>query len=433
MESLKSTIVSWGVAAAFGWFAFATAHAQQVVEYGTDAILPPPKATPSKTKLAKVIGWPEGKTPTPAAGYRAVKFADGMNSPRWIYQAPNGDVFVSEARTVKRGVERIKDLVSGKARSQNENLEISSHQIILLRDTDGDAKPDLRRVYLDGLNQPFGMLVLGDHFYVANTDGLWRYPYDPGASSIVAAGEKVVDLPAGGYNNHWTRNVIANAEGTKLYVSVGSGSNVGENGMEHEVRRAAILEVDPDGKGERLFASGLRNPVGMDWEPHGGALWTAVNERDELGDALVPDYITSVRDGGFYGWPYAYWGTNPDPSWEGKHRDSVAMSITPDYALGSHTASLGLAFSRQEGFKPGAYVGQHGSWNRSEFVGYKVLYVPFDRGMPSGMPVDFLTGFIADAEKGEVYGRPVCVLFAKQGYMLVSDDAANTIWAVVPE
>lgn len=390
-------------------------------------------ATPSKTKLAKVIGWPEGKMPTVAPGYRVVKFADGLNNPRWIYQAPNGDVFVSEARTVKRGLERIKDLVSGKAKSQNENFEVSSHQIILFRDADGDGMPELQRVYLDGLNQPFGMLVLDNHFYVANTDGLWRFPYDPAASSIVADGQKLVDLPAGGYNNHWTRNIIANADGSKIYISVGSGSNVGENGMEHEVRRAAILEINPDGSGERLFASGLRNPVGMDWEPQSGALWTAVNERDELGDALVPDYVTVVNDGGFYGWPYAYWGTTPDPNWEGKHHDLVAKSITPDYALGAHTASLGLAFSRHKSFKPGAYVGQHGSWNRSEFVGYKVLYVPFKQGAPAGMPEDFLTGFIADTEKGEVYGRPVCVLFTQQGNMLVSDDAANTIWAVIPE
>jgi len=408
-------------------------YAQQVVEYGKDVRLPAPMATPSATKLSKVIGWPEGRMPVAAPGYRVVKFAAGLNSPRWAYVAPNGDIFVSEARTVKRGAERIKELMSGKARSRNENLEVSSHQIILFRDADGDGKPELQRVYLDGLNQPFGMLVLGDYFYVANTDALWRFPYDPKAQSIVAEGEKLVELPAGGYNNHWTRNIIANAYGSKIYISVGSGSNVGENGMEHEVRRACILEVNPDGTGERIFASGLRNPVGMDWEPETGKLWTAVNERDELGDALVPDYITAVQEGGFYGWPYAYWGPKPDPNWAGKHPDSVQLSITPDYALGSHTASLGLAFSRHNGFRPGAYIGQHGSWNRSAFVGYKVLYVPFENGQPSGMPEDFLAGFIADAAEGTVYGRPVGVTFTRQGYMLVTDDAANTIWAVLPE
>lgn len=405
---------------------------QDIVEYGKDARLPPPKATPSETKLAKVIGWPAGRTPVAIKGYRVIRFAEGLNSPRWIYEAPNGDLFVSEARTVKRGVERIKELVSGKAQSRNENLEVSSHQIILFRDTDGDGQPDLQRVYLDGLNQPFGMLVLDNHFYVANTDGLWRFPYDPEASSIVTEGEKLLDLPAGGYNNHWTRNIVANADGSKIYISVGSGSNVGENGMEHEVRRANILEINPDGTGERVYASGLRNPVGMDWEPQTGALWTAVNERDELGDALVPDYITRVKEGGFYGWPYAYWGSNPDPSWTGKHPDLVAKSIVPDYALGSHTASLGLAFSKVKGFRRGAYIGQHGSWNRSEFVGYKILYVPFENGEPQGMPEDFLTGFIADAEKGEVYGRPVGVTFTKNGYLLVADDAGNMIWAVIP-
>jgi len=406
---------------------------QEVVEYGKDARLPAAKATPSETKLSKVIGWPEGKMPVAPQGYRVVRFAEGLNNPRWIYEAPNGDLFVSEARTVKRGLDRIKDLVSGKAKSQNENLEVSSHQVVLFRDTDGDGRPDFQGVYLDGLNQPFGMLVLGNHFYVANTDGLWRFPYDPEASSIVAEGEKLLDLPAGGYNNHWTRNIVANADGSKIYVSVGSGSNVGENGMEHEVRRANILEINPDGTEERVYASGLRNPVGMDWEPQTGALWTAVNERDELGDALVPDYITAVKEGGFYGWPYAYWGPNPDPNWSGKHKDLIAKSIVPDYALGSHTASLGLAFSKSDGFKPGAYIGQHGSWNRSEFVGYQVLYVPFENGKPQGMPLDFLTGFIADAEKGEVYGRPVGVTFTKNGYLLVADDAGNTIWAVLPE
>lgn len=411
-----------------------SAHAQEeIVEYGKNVRLPAPMATPSKVKLAKVIGWPEGKTPVAPAGYRVVKFAEGLNNPRWIYEAPNGDLFVSEARTVKRGMDRIKDLLSGKAKSQNENLEVSSHQIMLFRDTDGDGTPDLQRVYLDGLNQPFGMLVLGNHFYVANTDGLWRFPYDPDALSIVADGERLLDLPAGGYNNHWTRNIIANTDGDKIYISVGSGSNVGENGMEHEVRRAAILEIDVDGSNERVYASGLRNPVGMDWEPQSGALWTAVNERDELGDELVPDYITTVQQGGFYGWPYAYWGPRPDPNWKGQHQELVAKSITPDYALGSHTASLGLAFSRNKGFPQGAYVGQHGSWNRSEFVGYKVVYVPFKSGEPSGMPEDFLTGFIADEEKGEVYGRPVGVTFTGHGYLLVTDDAANTIWAVIPD
>lgn len=382
----------------------------KIEEYGTAVKLPEPMATESAIKTSKVIGWPEEKTPIAPAGYRVVKFADGFQNPRWVYVAPNGDVFIAESQT------------TGK----------SANRITLLRDADGDGIADSKNTFLENLNRPFGMLVLGDYFYVANTDALWRYTYKAGDKTITGKGEKLLDLPAGGYNNHWTRNLIANADGTKIYVTVGSGSNAGENGMEHERRRANILEINPDGTGEKIYAAGLRNPVGVDWEPVTGKLWTAVNERDELGDQLVPDYITSVEENGFYGWPYAYWGKNPDPRLNDAREDLVAESIVPDFALGSHTASLGLAFNRSEKFQTGAYVGQHGSWNRAEFAGYKVVFVPFEDGKPTGEYKDFLTGFIADEEKSEVYGRPVGVAFAQQGYMLVTDDSGHTVWAVLP-
>ena len=278
------------------------------------------------------------------------------------------------------------------------------------------------------------MALVGDELYVANTDGVVRFPYREGQTRIDAPGELILPLPAGGYNNHWTRNIIASPDGQKLYVSVGSASNVGEYGMDEEIRRANILEINPDGSGEKVFASGLRNPNGMDWAPETGALWTAVNERDGLGDDLVPDYITSVRDSGFYGWPYSYYGQNEDPRRAGERPDLVARAIVPDYALGSHTASLGLVFydgdSFPERYRGGAFIGQRGSWNRSEFSGYKVVFVPFDGGQPSGAPEDFLTGFIADPERGEAYGRPVGLALLPDGSLLVADDAGNTVWRV---
>jgi len=374
--------------------------------------LPAPYATPASRKNSEVIGWPEGKTPVAPAGFKVNKFADGLSNPRWIYVGPNGDIFVAEAST-GRG---------------------TSNRILLLRDNDKDGRAETKEVFLQGLNRPFGMLILNNSFYVANTDGIIRYPYKTGETNISAAGKKILELPAGGYNNHWTRNLLANADGSKIYVTVGSGSNVAEHGIEHEHRRAAILEINPDGSGEVLYASGLRNPVGMDWAPGTSTLWTAVNERDNLGDELVPDYITSVKKGGFYGWPYSYFGQNADPRMKGQGADLVKKAIVPDVAMGSHTASLGLTFYKgtafPERFRKGAFVGQHGSWNRSEFSGYKVMFVPFAGGKPSGPPEDFLSGFIADESKSEVYGRPVCVAELSDGALLVTDDAANTIWRV---
>jgi glucose/arabinose dehydrogenase len=378
----------------------------------TSVNLPEPFATPAVKKNSKVIGWPEGKTPVAPEGFVVTKFADKLNSPRWFYVTPNGDLLVSESQT---------------------NRKKSANDIILFRDADHDGNYELRKTFMKDLNQPLGMLVLNSWFYVGNTDGIYRYPYKPGQLEITEGGQKILDLPAGGYNNHWTRNILPNADGSKLYVTVGSGSNVAEHGIDNEKRRADILEINPDGTGERIFASGIRNPVGLAWEPVTKTMWTAVNERDNLGDDLVPDYLTSVKDGGFYGWPYAYYGPHPDPRMNGERMDLVEKTIVPDVDLGSHTASLGLAFYTQKAFpkryQGGAFIGQHGSWNRSSFVGYKVVFVPFTNGKP-GKPEDFLTGFIADESKNEVYGRPVGTFVMDDGSLLVADDAANTIWRV---
>lgn len=397
-------------------------------EYGDSLDLKAPFDSEPQNKFAKVLGWPEGTLPKAPEGFEVVKFADSLNSPRNVYAAPNGDVFIAQARTERTGED------DAKVDARNVFRDKSPNNIIRLRDTDGDGVADSHEVFLSNLSQPYGMLILDEFFYVANTDELVRYPFDPETGEIQSAmGEQILELPAGGYNNHWTRNLTTNADGSKIYITVGSAGNVGEDGMEKEVRRAAVLEINPDGSNECIYAFGLRNPVGIAFEPHSGKLWTAVNERDELGDELVPDYMTSIESGGFYGWPYAYWGKNVDPRWEGRLPDSlIHRSITPDYALGSHTASLGLAFNEHPEFDEGAYVGQHGSWNRSDLVGYQVLYVPFQEGAPSGEARPFLDGFVSDYEKGEVYGRPVAVTFTDE-YLLVTDDAANVVWAVLPE
>ena len=373
--------------------------------------LPPPYATESKTNNSRVLKWPEGKMPIAPAGFTVSKFADGLENPRWTYIAPNNDIFIVESGT-----------------------RTSKNQITVFRDADKDGKFETRNVFISGLNRPFGMLVLKDFFYIANTDGLYRYPYKNNPLKLETQGTKIVELPAGGYNNHWTRNLLANPDGTKIYISVGSGSNVGENGMDKEVRRAAILEINPDGTGEKIYASGIRNPVGMDWNPANGELWTAVNERDELGDELVPDYATSVKKDGFYGWPYSYYGNILDPRMKGERKDLAAKAIVPDVPVGAHTASLGLAFYNKDTFpnkyKNGIFIGQHGSWNKAKISGYKVIFVPFANGKPSGKPEDFLTGFVADEAKAEVYGRPVAVTVMNDGALLVNDDSGNTIWKV---
>lgn len=377
-----------------------------------DITLPPPYATKSKANNSSVIKWPENRIPKAPEGFTVTKFADGLENPRWTYIAPNNDIFVVESGT-----------------------RTSKNQITVFRDADKDGKFETRNVFISGLNRPFGMLVVKDFFYIANTDGLYRYPYKNNPLTLETQGAKILELPAGGYNNHWTRNLLANADGSKIYVSVGSGSNVGENGMDKEIRRAAILEINPDGTGEKIYADGIRNPVGMDWNPANGELWTAVNERDELGDDLVPDYVTNVKRGGFYGWPYSYFGNILDPRMKGEGKDLAAKAIVPDVPVGAHTASLGLAFYTKDAFpkkyKNGIFVGQHGSWNRAKIAGYKVVFVPFTNGKPSGKPEDFLTGFIADEEKAEVYGRPVAVTVMNDGSLLVNDDSGNTIWQVI--
>lgn len=405
-------------------------HAATVSTLTQTVDLPAP--TESKNKFSEVVGWPPGQTPVAPAGFTVTEFAADLQNPRWACVLPNGDVLVAEAQTERKGLKKIEAKLSGRAKSRAEGK--SANRITLLRDANGDGQPEVREVFLTGLNQPFGMLLLGNTFYVANTDGILTFPYQPGQTRLTGAGRKILDLPAGGYNNHWTRNLLASADGSKIYVSVGSGSNVGENGMEHEVRRACILEINPDGSGERIYASGLRNPVGMAWAPGTGTLWTTVNERDGLGDDLVPDYITSVKEGAFYGWPYAYFGPHEDPRRKGEKPDLVQKTIPPDVPLGSHTASLGLAFYTGDAFpethRQGAFVGQHGSWNRSQFSGYKVVFVPFAGGKPAGKPQDFLTGFVANAEAGQVYGRPVGVFNLPDGSLLVTDDAGGKLWRV---
>ncbi|RYZ99524.1 MAG: sorbosone dehydrogenase family protein, partial [Proteobacteria bacterium] len=338
----------------------------------------------------------------------------------------------AEAQTIPR-TEEAKEKF--KKKGPSERQAPSANRITLLRDKNGDGLVDERFIFATGLNQPFGMEILGKYFYVAVTDGLWRYPYQPGQTKLaMAKGKKILSLPAGGYNNHWTRNVIAKPDGSKLYISVGSGSNVGENGIDKEKRRANVLEVNPDGTGERIYAAGLRNPVGLDWNPDTGVLWTAVNERDELGDELVPDYLTGIKEGGFYGWPYAYMGPREDPRRKGERPDLVEKTLTPDVLLGSHTASLGLAFYDQSAFPAryhgGAFVGQHGSWNHSELVGYKVVFVPFKDGRPVGPAEDFVTGFLKGDGSNDAYGRPVGVTTLPNGTMLIADDAGGTIWSV---
>ncbi|MFD2582137.1 PQQ-dependent sugar dehydrogenase [Pedobacter vanadiisoli] len=395
--------------------------------------LPAPDTNASKSKFSKVIGWPDGKTPIAPEGFVVIKFASNIKSPRNIYITPNGDVLVALSNSERSTAEKIANTVTGKAKSEVPGK--SANTILLYRDEDKDGKPEMVTTFLNGLNQPFGMLIIGNSFYVANTDGLWQYPYKTGDTKITAAGKKILGLPAGGYNNHWTRNLIANTDKSKIYITVGSGSNVGENGMENEVRRACILEVNPDGSGEKIYASGLRNPVGIAWAPSTNMLWTAVNERDGLGDDLVPDYITSVKQGAFYGWPYSYYGQNEDPRLKGQNPKMVKEAIAPDVAVGAHTASLGLAFYKSNKFpqkyQGGAFIGQHGSWNRSAISGYKVAFVPFKDGKPTGKPEDFLTGFIANQDKAEVYGRPVGVTLTPDGALLVADDVSGVIWKVI--
>jgi glucose/arabinose dehydrogenase len=399
--------------------------------YGPAPKLPPPKTgEPPAVNFATVTGWKPGETPQAPAGFAVSLFAGGLDNPRWLYVLPNGDVLVAESRTEKLGGEMPPEVLDGLKRAGQ--LGKSANRITLLRDADRDGRAEVRHPFAANLNMPFGMWLGGDYLYVANTDGVVRFRYKAGDQQVSGMAQKILDLPAGGYNNHWTRNIVGNADGSKIYVSVGSQTNVDEEKLDaKEPRRAAILEVNPDGSGMRIFASGLRNPNGMDWAPGTTTLWTVVNERDMLGDDLVPDYLTQVRDGAFYGWPYSYFGQHPDPRHKGARPDLVAKAVAPDYALGAHTASLGLRFYRGRAFPEswrGAFIGQHGSWNRSSLAGYKVIHVPFRDGRPTGMPQDFLTGFIASPTS--VRGRPVGVAELPDGSLLVADDAGNSVWRV---
>jgi len=397
---------------------------------------PKPQLIPT-FQIAPAKGWPQGTTPIAAAGFSVNALATGLDHPRWLYVLPNGDVLVAETNAPERPDDRkgLKGWIMKKMMKKTGGAVPSANRITLLRDADGDGVAETRSVFLHGLTSPFGMALVGNDFYVADTDALLRYSYAEGETAIGAAAVKVADLPAGTINHHWTKNVIASRDGATLYVSIGSNSNAAETGLDKEVNRAAIMEIDRATGHSRIFASGLRNPVGMSWQPQSGVLWTSVNERDEIGSDLVPDYMTSVKDGAFYGWPFSYYGQHVDERVKPQRPDLVASATVPDYALGAHTASLGLTFYDGKLFPArysgGAFVGQHGSWNRKPLSGYKVIFVPFANGHPNGTPEDVLTGFVD--EKGDAHGRPVGVAIDKSGALLVADDVGNTIWRVTPK
>jgi glucose/arabinose dehydrogenase len=376
-------------------------------------------------------GWTQGQTPVAASGLKVNAFAAGLKHPRWIHVLPNGDVTVAEALFLPGAIKSVFDYAMVSTMRRAAAVGISPNRVMLLRDADGDGVAETREVFLEGLNQPFGMALLGDTFYVGNTDGVVAFPYAAGATRIAAPGRKLTQFKPGG---HWTRSLLPSPDGQRLFVGVGSFSNIGDSGMAVEEGRAAIYELDLASGRSRIFASGLRNPVGLAWEPRTGALWTVVNERDGLGDETPPDYLTQVRDGGFYGWPYCYWGQTVDDRVP-QDAEAVARAITPDYALGGHTASLGLCWLPADtlpGFPEGMAIGQHGSWNRSTLSGYKVVFVPFANGRPSGPPRDILTGFLAPDER-ESYGRPVGVAIGPDGSLLVADDVGDVIWRVTGE
>ena len=405
---------------------------------GPSPTLPPPTRTLIPTvHIAPAKGWPEGVKPVSAAGTTVSAFATGLDHPRWVYVLPNGDVLVAETNAPPKPEDGkgIKGWVMKLMMKKAGAGVPSANRIALLRDADGDGVAETRTVFIGGLNSPFGMALVGNDFYVANSDAVMRFRYTEGATRIAEPGVKVVDLPAGPLNHHWTKNLIASRDGAKLYVTVGSNSNVAENGIEKEEGRAAIWEIDIKTGRHRVFASGLRNPNGLAWEPASGALWTVVNERDELGSDLVPDYLTSVKDGAFYGWPYSYFGQHVDERVQPQRPDLVAKAIAPDYALGTHVAPLGLAFSEGNAlppqFRSGMFIGQHGSWNRKPRSGYNVLFVPFAGGKPRGNPVDVLTEFVS--AEGDAYGRPVGVALDKRGALLVADDVGNVIWRVTSQ
>ncbi|MDP2449449.1 MAG: sorbosone dehydrogenase family protein [Polaromonas sp.] len=403
-------------------------------DLGATPTLPPPTKTLIPTvHIAEATGWPAGVLPVPAAGLRVTTLASGLDHPRWLHVLPNGDVLVAESNKPAQPQAgfSLKGWITGLVMKRAGAGVPSANRITLLRDADGDGVAETRTVFLQGLNSPFGMALIGNNFYVANTNGVVRFPYETGQTAITAPAVTLTDLPGGPINHHWTKSLIASPDGSKLYATVGSNSNVGENGMEAEAGRAAIWEINPQTGAKRLFATGLRNPNGMGWAP-GGALWTVVNERDEIGSDLVPDYLTSVKDGAFYGWPYSYFGQNVDERVKPPRPDLVAAAVAPDYALGNHVAPLGMAFAEGSALPPalssGVFVGEHGSWNRKPRSGYKVVFVPFKDKQPSGLPIDVLTGFVSP--DGKAWGRPVGVAMDKRGALLVADDVGNVVWRV---
>ncbi len=406
------------------------------------APLPPtaPNIPPAETSMIPTLnyavaapGWPNGRMPVAASGLSVTAFASELKHPRWLLTLPNGDVLVAEAASLPKASWAPKAIVSNFAQRRAGGIVESANQITLLRDTNGDGTVETRTLFLDGLRQPFGMAVVGSHFYVANTDSVVRYDYTTGQQKISSQGTKLIDLPVG---HHWTRNLIVSPDQSKLFVTVGSGSNIGENGLEAEVGRATILEHTIASGKTRVFASGLRNANGMAFEPSTGELWAVVNERDEIGDDTPPDYLTSVKDGGFYGWPYSYWGKIVDTRVTPARPELVASAIVPDYSLGGHTAPLGLATATAaasklpEALRSGMFVGLHGSWNRTKLSGYKVVFVPFRDGRPSAPTQDVLTGFVSEGSDQKAFGRPVGVAIDASGALLVADDVGNTVWRV---
>ena len=407
------------------------------VGFGPHPVLPAPQSTLIPTvNVAPAKPWQGKAAPVAAPGFAVRAYARGLAHPRWLYVLPNGDVLVAETNAPPKPEDGkgLKGAIMKHEMKKAGAVTDTSNRITLLRDIDANGVAKVRSVFLQGLNSPFGMALVGNELYVADTDAIVRFPYQEGQTALTARGSKVMDLPAGPINHHWTKNLIASRDGKFLYVTVGSNSNVGENGMAAETGRAAIWQFERSSGKSRIFASGLRNANGMGWQPQSGALWTSVNERDELGDDLVPDYMTSVRDGAFYGWPYSYYGQHVDARVKPQRPDLVASALAPDYALGAHTASLGLVFYEGKlfpaSYQGGAFVGQHGSWNRKPFSGYKVIFVPFANGQPSAAPQDFLTGFL-DAD-GAAHGRPVGVAVDKAGALLLADDVGNIVWRVTP-
>ena len=431
MDVLISLVLLAAIIAGGLWFYYRGRHMgafKQAV--GTTPVIPlaKPQGAMPMLKMPTAMGWAPGTAPTVASGLKVSPFATGLDHPRMIYVLPNGDVLVAEAATLVGKARSIRDMVMHRTLIRAGASRPSANRITLLRDADGDGVPEIREVFLKNLNQPFGMALVGNTFYVGNTDSVMAFPYEPDQTSITAPGRKLMDIkPAG----HWTRNLIASQDGSKLYVAVGSLSNIADEGMEAEAGRACIYELDLATGQNRIFAGGLRNPVGMAWEPTNGMLWTVVNERDGLGDETPPDYLTSVKDGGFYGWPFCYWGQTVDDRVP-QDAAKVASALTPDYALGGHTASLGLCWLPENtlpGLPSGMVIGQHGSWNRSKLSGYKVILVPFVEGRPQGTPIDLLTGFLAPDEKTS-NGRPVGVTMAKDGALLAVDDVGDVVWRV---